>query len=151
MLFRSVRQQKSGERESALAPKILALLESLQAGQKYLHRLVIKSGGRVFFLRTEEIDWIEAAGNYVRLHAGGEAHLLRETMNALESQLDPKKFLRIHRSTIVHIERIQEMHPWFKGEHVVILRGGTRLTLSRGFREKLQRLLGKPLLGFVTK
>ena len=140
-----VRQQKSGERESALAPKILALLESLQAGQKHLHRLVIKSGGHVFFLRTEEIDWIEAAGNYVRLHAGGEEHLLRETMNALEGRLDPQKFLRIHRSTIVNIERIQELHPWFKGEHVVILRGGTRLTLSRGFREKLQRLLGKPL------
>ena len=81
----------------------------------------------------------------MRLHAGGETHLLRETMNALESRLDAQKFLRIHRSTIVQIERIQELHPWFKGEHVVILRDGTRLTLSRGFREKLQRILGKPL------
>jgi two-component system LytT family response regulator len=107
-----------------------------------MERLVIKSAGRVFFLKADEIDWVEAAGNYVRLHAGRESHLLRETMNALEARLDPHKFLRIHRSTIINIERIKEMHPLFRGEHVVILRDGTRLTLGRGYRDRLQELLG---------
>ena len=105
----------------------------------------MKSGGRLYFLRADEIDWIEAAGNYVRLHVGAEGHLLRETMNSIESRLNPEIFFRIHRSHIVNIERIKEPQPWFNGEYVVILRTGARLTLSRGYREKLQERLGKPL------
>ncbi len=128
-----------------MSERILALLADLKGAPKHLERLVIKSGGRVFFLRTEEIDWIEAAGNYVRLHAGGEKHLLRETMSKLEAQLDPGKFLRIHRSTIVNLERIQELQPAFHGDYVVLLRDGTRLTLSRNYRDKLQEVLGRPL------
>ena len=92
----------------------------------------MKSGGRVFFLRADEIDWIEAAGNYVRLHLGEDSHLLRETMNSIEARLDPRRFFRIHRSHIVNIERIKELQPWFNGEYVVILQNGARLTLSRG-------------------
>ncbi len=134
-----IRQEKSGE----VSERILALLADLKGAPKHLERLVIKSGGRVFFLRTEEIDWIEAAGNYVRLHTGGEEHLLRETMSKLEAQLDPGKFLRIHRSTIVNLERIQELQPAFHGDYVVLLRDGTRLTLSRSYRDKLQEVLGK--------
>jgi two-component system LytT family response regulator len=106
-------------------------------------RLVIKSGGRVFFLRTQEIDWIEAAGNYVRLHLGEDSHLFRETMNNMEGRLDAQRFVRIHRSRIVNTDRIKEMQPWFNGEYVVVLQNGTRLTLSRGYREKLQERLGK--------
>lgn len=136
-----IQQQKSGQ----VSERILALLADLKGAPKHLERLVIKSGGRVFFLRTEEIGWIEAAGNYVRLHAGGEEHLLRETMSKLEEQLDPGKFLRIHRSTIVNLERIQELQPAFHGDYVVLLRDGTRLTLSRSYRDKLQEILGKPL------
>ncbi len=79
----------------------------------------------------------------MRLHAGGDEHLLRETMSKLEAQLDPGKFLQIHRSTIVNLDRIKEMQPSFHGEHEVILRDGTRLTLSRSYRDKLQELLGK--------
>ena len=96
-------------------------------------------------LKPEEIEWIEAAGNYVRLHVGAEGHLLRETMNSIEARLNPETFFRIHRSHIVNIERIKELQPWFNGEYVVILRNGARLTLSRGYREKLQEKLGKPL------
>ena len=81
----------------------------------------------------------------MRLHVGTEAHLLRETMNSIESRLNPETFFRIHRSHIVNIERIKELQPWFNGEYVVILRNGARLTLSRGYREKLQERLGKPL------
>jgi two-component system LytT family response regulator len=108
-------------------------------------RLMIKSGGRIHFVRTAEIDWCEAAGNYVRLHVGPQEHLVRDTMSHLESQLDPAQFVRIHRSTIVNADRIQEMHSSFNGEYVVLLRGGTRLTLSRGYREAIQSRLGKPI------
>ena len=109
-----------------------------RAHQPRTDRLVVKSGGRLFFLRADEIDWVEAAGNYVRLHVGSTSHLLRETMNAIEGRLDPEKFFRIHRSRIVNMERIQELQPWLNGEYAVLLRTGTRLTLSRGYREKLQ-------------
>jgi two-component system LytT family response regulator len=123
-----------------IEPRLLALLEHLEARKPHLERLVIKSAGRIYFLRAAEVDWIEAAGNYVRLHSGKEAHLLRETMNHLETRLDPRRFLRIHRSTIVNIERIKELHPWFQGEHVVILRDGVRLTLGRAYRGRLKRI-----------
>ena len=92
---------------------------------------------------TDEAAAIEAAGNYVRLHLGEESHLFRETMNGMEGRLDPRRFVRIHRSRIVNTERIKELQPWFNGDYVVILRDGTRLTLSRGYREKLQDRIGK--------
>jgi two-component system LytT family response regulator len=126
-----------------LGRRLLALVKDLRRDQPKTDRLVVKSGGRLFFLRTDEIDWIEAAGNYVRLHVGTTSHLLRETMNAIEGRLDPEKFFRIHRSRIVNMERIQEMQPWLNGEYAVVLRTGTRLTLSRGYREKLQERLGR--------
>ncbi len=137
------RARKQVEREETgdLGRRLLALVKDLRKDQPRSERLVVKSGGRLFFLRADEIDWIEAAGNYVRLHVGNTSHLLRETMNALEGRLDPEKFFRIHRSRIVHMERIQELQPWLNGEYSVLLRTGTRLTLSRGYREKLQERL----------
>jgi two-component system, LytTR family, response regulator len=126
-----------------LGRRLLALVKDLRRDQPKTDRLVVKSGGRLFFLRTDEIDWIEASGNYVRLHVGTTSHLLRETMNSIEARLDPEKFFRIHRSRIVNMERIQEMQPWLNGEYAVVLRNGTRVTLSRGYREKLQERLGK--------
>jgi len=130
-------------RNGGVEQKILSLLEDLKAGNKYLERLVIKSSGRIYFLETHEIDWIQAEGNYVSVHAGKKAHLLRETITGLESQLDPKKFLRIHRSAIVRIDRIKELQPWFHGEYHVVLHDVTELTLSRNYRERLQEALGK--------
>jgi two-component system LytT family response regulator len=108
-------------------------------------RLVIKSSGRIYFVRTRDVDWCEAAGNYVRLHVGAQTHLVRGTMGNIESQLDPALFVRIHRSTIVNVDRIQELHSSFGGEYVVLLHDQTRLTLSRGYREGLQARLGKAL------
>jgi two-component system, LytTR family, response regulator len=125
--------------------RLLELVQDLKPAAPRLERFVIKSGGRVFFVRADEIDWIEAAGNYVKLHVGADAHLFRETMNALEAQLDPDTFFRIHRCHIVNIERVKELQPWFNGEYVVFLRNGTRLTLSRGYREKLQDRIGRPI------
>src|ERR671925_690929 len=134
------RARKQVEREDGgeIGRRLLALVKDLRRDQPRTDRLVVKSGGRLFFLRTDEIDWIEAAGNYVRLHVGSQAHLLRETMNAIEARLDPERFFRIHRSRIVNVERILEMQPWLNGEYSVVLRTGVRLTLSRGYRERLQ-------------
>lgn len=111
----------------------------------YLERLVIKSGGRVTLLRAADIEWIDADGDYVRIHVGKTWHLLRETMKHLEAQLDPTRFVRIHRSTIVNLERIQELQPFFRGEYVVVLHGGVTLKLSRGYREHLETTLGRSL------
>ncbi len=110
-----------------------------------LDRFVVKAGGRIFFVRPAEIEWIEAAGNYVKLHVGTEAHLFRETMNAVEARLDAEIFFRIHRSHIVNIERVRELQPRFNGEYVVCMKSGARLTLSRGYREKLQERIGRTL------
>ncbi|HXG86771.1 MAG TPA: LytTR family DNA-binding domain-containing protein [Vicinamibacterales bacterium] len=137
------REHLERRRAGDLGRRLLALVQDLKPEPQRLDRMVVKSGGRVFFLRTEEIDWIEAAGNYVRLHLGGESHLFRETMNNMEARLDTRRFVRIHRSRIVNTDRIKELQPWFNGEYVVVLQNATRLTLSRGYREKLQERLGK--------
>jgi two-component system LytT family response regulator len=133
------------ERNGDLDQRILALLKQIEAGSKCLERLVIKSGGRVFFLPVEEVDWIEAEGNYVNVHTAKKSYLLRETISSLEAQLDHKKFIRVHRSTIVQISRIQELQSWSHGEYHVILYNGTELTLSRNYRENLQGILGNNL------
>lgn len=131
------------QRTAAFNQQLLALLKDLKPDPKPLERLAIKTAGRVYFVTTAEIDWIEAADNYVRLHTGNESHLVRETMNALETKLDPARFVRIHRSTMINLERIKELKPWFHGEYIVILRDGTQLTLSRRYRERLNGLLGE--------
>lgn len=134
-----VERRRAGD----LGKRLMALVQDIKPEPQKLDRLVVKSGGRVFFLRTEDIVWIEAAGNYVRLHLAEDSHLFRETMNGIEARLDPRRFVRIHRSRIVNSDRIKELQPWFNGEYVVVLQNGTRLTLSRGYREKLQERLGK--------
>ena len=139
------RQQLQQQTQGELERRLLALVNDLKEPHGRVDRFVVKSGGRVYFVRAEEIDWIEAAGNYVKLHVGAETHLLRETMTSIEAQLDPDTFFRIHRCHIVNIERVQELQPWFNGEYVVCLRTGARLTLSRGYREKLQQRLGGAL------
>jgi len=108
-------------------------------------RLVIKSSGRIYFVRTNDIEWCEAAGNYVRLHVGAQTHLVRGTMGYIEAQLDPRQFVRVHRSTIVNVDRIQELRSSFNGEYIITLHDKTRLTLSRGYRDGLQTRLGKAL------
>jgi two-component system, LytTR family, response regulator len=127
---------------SDISLRLQSLIDDLKTNQKYAERLVIKTAGRIFFLGVEEIDRIEAADNYVRLHAGRDSHLLRETMNNLERRLDPALFLRVHRSTIINVRRIKELHPLFRGEYEIILHDGTRLTSGRGYRTRLQELCG---------
>ena len=123
-----------------LDERLSALLADLKPEARHPDRIAVRTSGRVLFVRTAEIDWVEAADNYVSLHVGCESHLLRETMTALEGRLDAKQFIRISRSTMVNVERIRELQPMFHGDYVIILRDGTKLSLSRGYRDKLQEL-----------
>jgi two-component system LytT family response regulator len=148
---RAKRQIRQGE-VGQLTSRLISLLERQSghsaedlASGKYLERIMLKTGGRMTFLRTEEIDWIEAEGDYVRLHAAGKRHLLRDTMKRLEEQLDPAQFLRTHRSTIVNLDRIKELHPFFHGDYLIILEDGTELKLSRSRRRSLEDRLGRSL------
>jgi two-component system LytT family response regulator len=124
---------------------IAALLEELTARERARgrDRLVIRTPERAFFLRTDGIDWVEAAGKFVRIHAAKATHSVRQSMAELEQQLDAARFVRISRSVIVNLDRIQEIQPWFQGDYVLILTDGTRLTSTRGYRDSMRRLLGK--------
>jgi two-component system LytT family response regulator len=137
--------QATIRRDQGAAPADLPpdTLAELRGGRKPVERLTIKSSGRIYFLKTDQIDWIEAAGNYLRLHVGNDTHLLRETMNNLEARLDPDRFWRVHRSTIVNVDRIRELQPLFHGDYVLFLRDGTELTLSRTYRRNLPGLSGE--------
>jgi two-component system LytT family response regulator len=122
----------------AIRNQIGRALEEWGRRQRYPERLVIRSGGRVCFVRIDELDWVEAAGNYVRLHTGKEEFLYRETLMQLESSLPPDKFARIHRSWIVNVDRVKELYPLFRGDYAVILRDGRQLTLSKTYRARLR-------------
>ena len=126
--------RKNGE----FSTRLREMLHEVKAETKYLDRLIVKTEGRIFFIKTDEITWISAAGNYVSLHVSKDEHLVRDTMHGMESKLDPNKFIRIHRSTIVNLERIKEIQPWFNGEYLVILNDDTRLTMSRKYRERFK-------------
>ena len=141
-LSRALNQIKR-EQTEGLSQRLSNLLADLRPEPKSPDRLPIKADGRVLFLKIDQIDWIEAADNYVHLHLGKDSHMIRETMSAIETRLPPNKFLRISRSVIVNIEHVKELQPMFHGEYTVILHNGTRLTLSRSHREKLHQLLGK--------
>lgn len=125
--------------------QLLSLLGNLRREQELPDRFIIKSGGRVVFLRVEEIDWMRTVGNYVRLQVGRDSHLMRETMTGMEVKLNPDRFMRIHRSIIVNLDRVKEVQPWAKGESLVIMRDGTRLIMSRRYRERLNERLNKPI------
>jgi two-component system LytT family response regulator len=128
------------ENES-LRPLLEEVLAELKSAKRKSERVVVRTNGKVVFLRAEEISWVEAAGNYVNLHAGAESYVLRESMKNMETRLDPELFVRIHRSAIVNVNRIRELQPWFHGEYVVILHDGTRLMASRVFSDRLDKLI----------
>ncbi len=134
-----IRQQQGGD----LDHRLRALLEEVRGDRGYLRRLVVPSGHRSVFIRTEQIDWIEAERNYIRLHVGGRAYLLRENLSRIESALDPAAFCRIHRSTIVNVDRIQAVESLFRGEYLVVLHDGTKLTSGRSYRGNLHAIMGK--------
>lgn len=121
--------------------RILSMLQELRVGTRYLERFAIKNGETVFFIRAEDVDAIEAQGNYVRLTLARSTHLLRDTLNNIESQINPRKFVRIHRRTIVNIDRIKEVQTWARGEYRVVLSTGAYYTLSRGYRQHFEKFI----------
>lgn len=150
-----VRERLAERRASAVSDHLLRLLAEREpaapspaaapGSARYLSRVVLKSTGKINFVEVAEIDWIEADGDYLKLHTPKGAHLLRSTMAQMERQLDPSDFVRIHRSTMVRLGRVRELQPYFHGEYVVLLHDGTRLKLSRSYREQLQAALGQAL------
>ena len=142
-----VREQMKETQTKGIDRKLSTLLQSLESvksnGEQptYLERITIKKAEHITFVDVDEIDWISSEGNYVKLHAKNKTHLFRETMDGIERKLDPQKFLRLRRSTIVQIEQIKELHPLFNGEYVVILKDGTKLSSSRRYRQNLNLLL----------
>jgi two-component system LytT family response regulator len=128
-----IRQSRSADINNSLR----SLLHTSSVNNSPVERFMVKSNGSISFLRAEEIDWIEAQGAYVCLYAHGKKHLVREKIGDIESQVAQKQFVRIHRSTIVNVNRIKEMQPLFYGEYAVFLNDGTRLTMSRSFRERV--------------
>jgi two-component system LytT family response regulator len=137
-------------RREELNHRILSLLDQIQPKQPTntgapLDCLMIKNGGRLLFLRVEEIDWIEAAGVYVQVHTADKTWLHRISLGELEAKLEPRRFLRIHRSTIVNWQRIRELRPHSHGDYLVALHDGTELKLSRSYRQKVEAILGQSL------
>ena len=127
---------------SSLQRQLAALTGPPPPESPTFRRLAVRNNGNVLFLAPEEIEWIEAAGNYVRLNALGQSHLLRETMSGVEAKLPRDRFLRIHRSAIVNLETVRELEPGPHGDFVVVLKSGKRLPLSRGCRDRLEEALG---------
>lgn len=114
----------------------------LSSPSPYLERLMVKTRDRALLLAVGEVDYVEAEGNYVRLHAGKESYLVRWKIGALEERLDPRQFARVHRSTIVNLDRVKELRPWFAGDYLIAMQDGTELKLSRGYRARLEEQMG---------
>jgi two-component system LytT family response regulator len=110
---------------------------------RWITRIIVRGSGRVFFQPVEEVDWIEAADYYARLHAGAKTHLVRETLTALENQLDPARFLRVHRSAIVNVSRVSALRPDWRNRHEILLHDGTVVPLSRGRKKAVERILSR--------
>jgi two-component system LytT family response regulator len=124
--------------------QIIGLLETIVSPRRYLKRLAVRSAGKTVFVEVEDVDWMEAAENYVQLHCGRANHLLHVPMNTLEKSLDPEIFLRVHRSTIVNTRRIKELQPGVHAEYVILLQNGTRLRSGRTYHDKLSALAANP-------
>jgi two-component system, LytTR family, response regulator len=127
--------------EANVRVRLDALLGELSERPRYATRLAVKARGRTLFLLTDEIDWVSAADNYLELHAGPNTYVVRETLSQLQSKLDPQRFVRIHRSTLVNVERVKEMHPMFAGDQTLVLNDGTKLQVSRTHRQRLMSLI----------
>ena len=139
----TLRRAKEAVRRGAAdhLARVFGWLEEAEASGRSVRRFLVKASGRVVFVRSEDIDWIEAAGNYVRLHVGKASYLIRKTMTKIESGLNPDQFARVHRRAIVNVDRIRELEPMFRGEYSAVLRDGSRVTVSRGYRPSLEKKL----------
>jgi two-component system, LytTR family, response regulator len=134
------REALASQQAGVATQNLLQLLGAAKPAPERLSRLAVRIGERVLFVKIEQIDYIESAGNYVVVHVGKENHVVRDTLTALEEKLDPKQFLRISRSTLVNLDQVKELQPLFKGEHAVVLHRGQQLTMTRGIREVQEAL-----------
>jgi two-component system LytT family response regulator len=123
---------------------IMNLLEDLGSRKRFLERFAIKNGETVKYIRAADVDSMEAEGNYVRLNVASSSYLLRDTLTNLEAQIDPRQFVRIHRSTIVNMNRVRELQTWARGEYRVILHSGASHPLSRGYRDHFENVISRP-------
>jgi two-component system LytT family response regulator len=137
-----VRRRLGDQRGDEFSEQIRRLASRFGAESRYLQRLVVKTGERVLLLNVAEVDWLEAAGNYVCVHAGKDSHIIRDSLVHLESRLDPAHFARTHRSAVVNLDRIRELRPHWHGDYKLILQSGRTLPLSRRYREALTEKLG---------
>jgi two-component system LytT family response regulator len=128
-------------RESGLDPALRMVLEQLQSQRSFPKRFLVRATKGYYFVKADDVEWVDAQGNYVRLHAGGRSHMVRATMKGFEQQLDPERFVRVHRSAIVGVDCVERIEPHEHGEYRLTLRDGTRLTSSRAHSEGLRRLL----------
>ena len=139
-----IKQRKVG----ALSAQLAALVSDQPAIETkeeppetdYLERVMVKGRGSIYFIKVADIDWIEAAGDYVSLHTGKKTHLIRETMTGMVKKLDPKRFVRVHRSSIVRVDHVKEIKPYFHGDYIILLHDGTELKLSRRYWEQAEKI-----------
>jgi two-component system LytT family response regulator len=124
----------------AIPPGLLDLLAEREEAVGRLRRIAVRNGERVTFVRTDDVDWIEAAGNYVVLHVGKDTHILRETMSTLEQQLPANAFMRVSRSAIINLRRVQELQAVAPGENICVLKDGQRVSMTRTLREVEEKL-----------
>lgn len=145
-----VREYWEAVRKAELADRVRGIVAGAGSGAESQlktasrTRIPVRDGGSIHFVNADDIDWIDAAGDSVRLRVGKMTHTLRKSMGEMLAMLDQSRFIRIHRSTIVNVDRVRELQPYFHGEYVVVLRDGVKLKLSRGHRDKLAKLLGLP-------
>lgn len=136
------RDRCHGRMDRGAAERLFSMLVN-RSQSDYVQRLTVACNGRILFVAVAEIDWIEAEGNYARIHVRRKVYDVRETLQALMEKLDPRDFVRIHRSTIVNMKRVQQVQPWFQGSHIVLLQSGEELRMSRYQHEAVERLLGR--------
>jgi two-component system LytT family response regulator len=139
------RSRLAEQRADTIDQRLEAVLSALRAREQYADRLLVKSEGRVTVVQVDDVDWIEAADNYARVHTARGRYLVREPIKSLERKLNPRRFARVHRSAIVNLARVRELQPMFGGEYVIILSTGTKLTLSRGYRDAFRDRLGSEI------
>ena len=138
-----VEERLATRQASGLSEEMRELIRGLSTIRVpgHVSRFPVRANGEIYFVRVEDVDWIDAEGNYVALHAAGRRHLVRDTIKSLETRLDPAKFVRVHRSAIINVDRLRKLQPYFHGEYVITLQDGTTLTSSRTYSERLRALL----------
>lgn len=139
--FQHVAKRIRNDRATDAGARLAGLLDRVDRDRPLRRHLPIRTRGRVYFLDIDDIDWLEAADNYVKVHTGNETHIIRQTLRRLEESLSSRGFVRVHRSAIVNIARIREIQQWFGGEYMVLLRNGTRVPSSRAYRASIQALM----------